>query len=180
MTGDERHVTVTHVMARGDAVRCFPHIDAARPGGILQRVDHQPSVGWLVVAESLACLTCDGVGSDGPNMHTPLGWDCPDCLGTGLPDVEIVSEPTVCVCGIPNGQGCYCDTTVHGVVGIGAAVPIVDHDSRPMRARVYALGTELLWVGVNDYDHPPDITDQFGSQAITPGMWAHPILTVTP
>ena len=162
-------MTVTHVMSERDARGVF---------GIWRKMagDFQidPFVLWIVVAEPIVCPTCGGMGVTYYGSGDTKG--CPDCGGTMLPDVEIVSEK------INAGPGPL-STRIqipHNVVAIGATVPIirVDDDSNyeyPFIV-VYSDGFLSLATGPGSWSRTV-ITDQFGSQAVTPGHYAHPILS---
>jgi len=159
---------ITQVMPEADARGVFGII--RKMGGEFQI---EPSVKWIVVAEPLVCWLCGGSGRMGDANEGEIEvWPkCPDCNGTGLPDVEIVSEH----------YGVYKRIIVvpRGVVTIGAAVLISQRDGGE-------VVRPLIEVNRHD-DHRPEgvyllegglvtnITEQFGSQTVTPGMWAHPI-----
>lgn len=77
--------------------------------------------------------------------------------------------------------------TTHGVITIGTAVPIVvipsSFDPERMLAAVETQGQPFISVmqasdliAFVENDNAVPITDQFGSQEVTPGRWAHPIL----
>ena len=102
--------------------------------------------------------------------------------GAGLPDVEIVSYNR-----IVDGYGWA--KTVHGVVTIGATVPIHGEcpDYKPAHHICHG------WAGSDD---PPvwflhlaeaddegrteiQITDEFGGQDVAAGSWAHPVTVVS-
>ena len=167
-------MTVTHVMAEADARGVF---------GIIRKMggDYQidPSVKWIVVAEPLVCGVCGGMGWDHNGGH----GNCTECNGNGLPDVQIVSHTTI-VAGWDVQHRLL--ATVHGVVTIRAAVPIVDFNTcRSPRPEHICVGdmTDLGIPGngvihvTNLHDVARNITDEFGSQAVTPGHYAHPILS---
>jgi len=160
----------------------------------------KPSVKWIVVAEPLVCERCKGDGTNfaGPNGIATHLIPCVVCKGTARPDVEIVSDlecPS-----IDHGRNWarhrYCGTcgagthdedpvTIHGVVTIGAAVPIGEGTDWRQRS---AGGIEPPCITVNSHvgtiifyessnGGRQGITDQFGGQAVTPGHYAHPILS---
>jgi hypothetical protein len=174
-------MTVTVVLPEVDAIAVFgrPEMwmtNPPRPApGFIPK-----SVKWIVVPEPLACSTCQ------PPDDFPFVPYCPDCLGTGLPDVRSVS-----MCDRCNGNGtdpgsvdhaCRacdgCSFTVHGVVSIGAAVKICTaFEPRPNTAiRVGFFTNKGTWLIEGDHDPEcTDITNEFGGQPLI--GWAHPILS---
>jgi len=160
-------VRVTHVMSEADALACFPqhYRSGWWPGPAVR-----PScVRWIVVAEPFVCPTCDGDCF----MMEP-DYPCRDCNGTGLPDVEILTTGA----GLTEYEA--------GVVTIGAAVPIVEQTENgdcPDSLHICIFYGSMGGQPFNQVTHydgdttETDITDQFGSQAVTPGHYAHPILS---
>lgn len=167
-------MTVTHVMAEADAVAVFLRYDHLSNAWMGDRrapeFDHVGDdskmvkpVKWIVTPEPLVCPTCPFDHGDLPSLR------CPDCNGTGLPEIEILSMTP-----IPDKRDAVW-TMNHGVVPIGPAVPIRgQHPTNPMIAE-YLVAFEHC---VQDWTMAlgTDITDEFGAQSVTPGMWAHPVL----
>ena len=163
-------MTVTVALSEVDALACFAGLGFNTNITIdslpLRWVARPPSVKWIVVSEPLVCEFCedgDLYGIDDDHV-----MDCPDCTD-GLPDVQIVSDQQI------NGRPMM-EPEINGVVAIGTAVPIrSQHPTAPMFAEY------LLALGhcVQDWTKAlgSDITDQFGTQAVTPGRYAHPILS---
>ena len=162
-------------MSGVDAVRCFLQVLSDFDSG-LASVIRPPSVKWIVVAEPLVCPVCVGLGR---YRYENQDIDCLDCNGTGIPDVEIQSRCRDAQCG--------CGETgfiIHGVVTVGVAVPIVfnwnDWMVMPVVSVEQTGDVVLVRNRIDGFcEEVTDITDEFGSQVITPGMWAHPI-AVTP
>ena len=177
--------TVTHVMSEADTERVFPW-DHEGPHTGAKQCDYgraiPPSVKWIVRAEPLACSTCGGVGSFPWQVHTEYGYQtvddcCLDCNGAGLPTVQIVSDQQI------NGKPMM-EPEVHCTVTIGAAMQILydvegvctnPHHLFHNWERIGGIRRDLVIECIDA--QTDDITDQFGDQAVTPGMWAHPILT---
>lgn len=176
---ERNSMSVTHVMDEVDALGLFE--------ASVRSIGHywQP-VKWIVVAEQLVCQTCKGHTWPIECSDEMCRWNhrycgptgtfgCPACQGTGLPGVEIQSRCKDAQCG--------CGETgfiIHGVVPIGVAVPIVANpDTNPGDCIVLEDGRIWSWDLNPDYE-PLDITDEFGTQSVTPGMWAHPVLQATP
>ena len=144
-------MTVTHVMAEMDAERVFPWDHEGPHTGADPR-DYgraiPPSVKWIVAAEPIAETT-----------------------------VEIQSRcrDTQCGCGETGYIVC-------GVVTVGAAVPIDGEDCEhyiDQWIEVWLDG-RIAWYRWDEAaaeHYGTDITDQFGGQAVTPGHYAHPILS---
>jgi DnaJ-class molecular chaperone len=179
-----------------DARACFPRHN---PDSYHPAYDFTPpSVEWIVVPEPLVCPACKGVGA----IKLKSGWwpgpstvRCTGCNGTGLPDVQIVSPCELCQgtggaahnddyddvevdgefpllgCGDCDGEG----VTIHGVVPITAAVPIVSV-LEPVTDE--NCDTEEIVVGVDGrfWFKGNDISDQFGEQEFKSGMWAHEVV----
>jgi len=149
-------MTVTVVLSKIDAERALPWDHEGPHTGAQQRNYGRaiaPSVKWLTTPEPLVCQTCRGKGWW---WFRTVQHDCLDCNGTGRPDVEIVSQEiqrklTVVFC--------------HGVVPIGAAVPIVSV-LEPVTDE--NCDTEEIVVGTDGrvWLKGTDITGQFGSQAL--------------
>ena len=168
-------VTVTVVMAEVDGQGVFTN----RAGDVRYDLD----VRWIVAAEALVCPTCGGSGVRlGPwsSVIQQVESDCicPNCNGTGLPDVQIVSA------GHQLEDGSISEPHLHGVVLVGAAMRILydvdgvctnPHHLIHNWERIVGVRRDLVIECIDG--QADDITDQFGSQAVTPGMWAHPILT---
>jgi len=166
----------------------MPEADARGVFGIIRKMggDFQiePSVKWIVVAEPLVCPTwrpmCNRIG---PGFGKPDHRGCPHCNGTGLPDVQIVSHTTI-VAGWDVQHRVL--VTEHGVVTIGAAVPIVSMTSasaddfdldRFILAPVRRGGTIVMPVLSDGVEYL--ITDEFGAQDVAAGAWAHPVTVVS-
>ena len=141
-----------------------------------------PSVVWLVREEPLVCETCKG-------FPGPTQFPCNGCVRGTPHAVQIVSEPE-CP-SIDHGRNWaryrYCGTcgagthdedpvTVHGVVTLGDAIPIVERSSLRNEScpciSINVTGTTRHW---SDPNHSADVTDQFGAQSVTPGSLAYPI-----
>ena len=107
-----------------------------------------PSVKWIVVAE--------------PLTETAV-------------EIQSRCRDTQCGC----GETGY---IVHGVVAVEAAVPIDGEDCEhyiDQWIEVWLDG-RIAWYRWDEAaaeHYGTDITDQFGSQAVTPGHYAHPILS---
>ena len=171
-------MSVTVVMAESDALACFPSV-IPWPWIQGQVKSAPPSVKWIVVAGPLACERCGGSGRI-PSPWSPNDMECevsacPDCHGTGLPDVQIVSDKR---------DQWIDEGTSHGVVTVGAAVLIVSMtaacaDGFDLDRFILAPVShgETIVMPVLSDGVEIQITDQFGSQAVTPGHYAHPILS---
>ena len=167
-------MTVTHVMSGVDARGCFPEWRHWMPNDGVEGQLNPPRVTWLVVAEPLKCERCKGDGTNfaGPNGHATHLIPCVNCNGTGLPDVQIVSDERI-------NDRPPMEPWVHGVVTIGAAVPIRStHPTSPMIAE-YLLSFVALERTVQDWTKSlgNDITNEFGRQPLT--GWAHKITNTT-
>jgi len=185
--------TCPHVMSAADAERALPWDHEGPHTGAEQR-DYgraiAPSVKWLVVAKPLVCPTCEGSGLDlspASIMQTfarrmngaPAGSvgvsPCPDCKGTGLPGVRIVSHG-------PVGSGKWPTrerTTDHGVVSVDAAVPIVTYADYRGEWGLRWRGGPFIYVRddraflYTNTASITDITDDLGEQDFSPGLLAY-------
>jgi hypothetical protein len=170
-------------MDEGDALRCFPDAQCAESWPEAINGDYDPhccrfpkscsvrgqSVKWIVVAEPLVCLACGG--------HD---YDCYECDENGLPDVQIVSYTVFLA---EDGENAI-RMNEHGVVPIGAPLPVVfnwnDWMEKPVVSVEQTGDVVLVRNRIDGFcEEVTDITDQFGDQAVTPGMWAHPIEVVS-
>jgi len=156
-------MTVTVILSAADAERVVPFWGALS--------SRQRSIHWITTPEPFVCPTCHGRGWHPSAMWMSDVVTCVECDGTGLPDVEIVS--------VGGADRRHRWSTVHGVVTIGAAVPIVGpSDDRNGQHRII-VALNGVWITSQRPGPPLDITDQFGGKA-TPGMWAHEVLGATP
>ena len=180
-------MNVTHVMAAADALGCFPSV-IPWPWIQGQVKSAPPTVKWIVVKAPLICGRCTGQGvrllrSGGISTWHP----CTDCKGTALPNVRIVSKYLHPEAHHGGCTKCH-PPTIHGVIPIADAVPIFGEcpDYKPAHHICHAWsnadeGAWFLHLANEDEEGRTEIqiTDQFGDQAVTPGHYAHPILSST-
>ena len=156
--------TCPHVMSAADAERVLPFWGALS--------SRRPSIHWLTTPEPLRCVPCNGKGWAWDQSEQ---IDCPDCLGTGLPGVRIVSHG-------PVGSGKWPTrerTTDHGVVSVDAAVPIVTYADYRGEWGLRWRGGPFIYVRddraflYTNTASITDITDDLGEQDFSPGLLAY-------
>jgi hypothetical protein len=126
-------------------------------------IDHEAATAWLVDTPGMSvgwelrnrpCDTCDGAGSEGPNMHEPLGWECPDCDGTGRRTFTLdVAAPFIPYCDVyiePTTITVHVVAVLPIVDCVGAFADFTDYNPQPavlFHPNVYGIPPRVLHVG---------------------------------